>query len=45
MFTDNEFEVMNLMKNILIWIRVLFIRVPKEIWYQIKVLYWDEKIK
>lgn len=28
-----------------VWIRVLFIRVPKEIAYQIKQLYWDEKLK
>jgi hypothetical protein len=39
------YEVMNFMRNILIWIRVLAIRVPKEIWYQIEQLYWDEKIK
>ncbi len=36
---------MKFMKNLLVWIKVLFIRVPKEIWYQIEQLYWDEKIK
>ena len=33
------------MKNLLVWIKVIFIRIPKEIWYQIEQLYWDEKIK
>jgi len=32
-------------KFILIWFKVIFIRIPKEIWYQIEQLYWDEKIK
>ena len=33
------------MKNILLWLKVLFIRLPKEIWYQIEQLYWDEKLR
>ena len=33
------------MKTVLIWFKVIFIRIPKEIWYQIEQLYWDEKIK
>ena len=55
MVTDNviksfqflgKYEVKNFnMKNILLWLRVLFIRLPKEIWYQIEQLYWDEKLR
>jgi hypothetical protein len=28
-----------------IWFKVIFIRIPKEIWYQIEQLYYDEKLK
>lgn len=40
-----EYEVMNFMKNLLVWLRVLIIRVPKEIWYGLKQLYYDERLR
>ena len=33
------------MKTVLIWFKVIFIRIPKEIWYLIEQLYWDEKLR
>ena len=33
------------MKTLLIWFKVIFIRLPKEIWYQILQIYYDEKLK
>jgi len=33
------------MKIVLLWFKVIFIRLPKEIWYQIEQLYYDEKLR
>jgi hypothetical protein len=36
---------MNFMRNLILWIKVILIRLPKEMWYQIEQLYYDEKLK
>ena len=36
---------MNNIETFLIWFKVIFIRLPKEIWYQIEQLYYDEKLR